>query len=189
MRIGRNLTKDLQIDSKQHELLGFDMGEGVDRRTLVLGVIFAFAWVSLLLLVFGPPMPQTFIVYFMPPILLTVFGVQASTRQPRRRNLTQWILKLRQVTVAHRPIIRTGRRKATRQDHVPLGERFSWETVQEVIAPGTSQPRWLKEESSFDYQGRPVGPAIELHRRPARLIGQDHADKLAAKYAPKKKGS
>ena len=57
--LGRVLTRAFEFQTKQHSLLGFDLGDGVARDFLVLGSLGTAVWFGALSLVFGLPNQQT----------------------------------------------------------------------------------------------------------------------------------
>ncbi|MFD9084549.1 hypothetical protein [Streptomyces erythrochromogenes] len=138
MRVGHTYTRHFDLETRQHEILGMDLGEGPSRRLLITGAVVYVAWTGGLLLIFGMPSQVTFTLYFVPPAMVTFYGAQRSRMKERRWNLTQWALTVRYLTVGHRPVINGGRRAADRSEWLPLrgrlGDRF--EAVTELPGLG-----------------------------------------------------
>ncbi|KJY23085.1 MULTISPECIES: hypothetical protein [Streptomyces] len=170
MRVGRTYTSHLNLETKQHELLGMDLGEGVPRRALVMGLVLYLVWAGPLLLLFGFPSKVTFTFYFLPPLLTVVYGTQKSRVVDRRWNVTRWSIGARYLVLGHRPIISGGRRAATRGEWISRRARWSGRTELLLESPlGGLLERWLGAEEAV-----PVGAGapIRLAARP-RLYGPD----------------
>lgn len=162
--IGRTLTRHFHIETRQHEVFNIDLGEGVPRRMLMLGVVVTLAWVALMAPIVGVPNRFTFSFYVLPPVLLAYFGFQEDAHQPRRRNLTTWAIRSRYATVGHRPIIGLGSRAAYRSEYVPLDRRLPLEGLVRRIAPWALPPEWEQStDTSNDagpiQTGRPIALA------------------------------
>jgi hypothetical protein len=126
------------------------------------------------------PTATTFSFYVIPPVLFSYFGFQDSERQPRRKNLTRWAIKLRYMTTGHQPIVRLGARSAYRSEQLPMGERVPFEGLVRRLAPWMLTPEW---EKSSTHDGRAViqtGSPIVLGQS-ATLYGFDHMQKLRKK--------
>ncbi|MFF3764638.1 hypothetical protein ACFYYR_11205 [Streptomyces sp. NPDC001922] len=136
MRKGYTFTRHFDLETRQHELMGLDLGEGVPRRTLVLGVLLLVGWCGGLLMLFGAPSQYTFSLYMLPPLVTAVLGAQRSRRVDRRRNLTGWALAIRYVAVGHRPVINGGRRAAGRDEWIPVRDRWGERVDQLLDLPG-----------------------------------------------------
>ena len=179
-RVGHTYTRHFDLETKQHELLGLDLGEGFSRRSLILGLILYALWSGSLLLLLGLPSRYTFTLYFLPPLIVTVYGTQRSTRLPRRWNITQWSIGTRYLVLGHRPIICGGRRAATRSEW--LGRRARWGSKAELLAESPLGPlveRWLGPEREAPIG---AGPALRLSARP-RLYGPDAVVKAHGRKA------
>jgi hypothetical protein len=172
MLTSRTVTKALRIEAKQHELFGFDLGEGLDRKKLGLGVLAFVVWVVITL----PLMTWTGIlavrpdvgslIILAPPIVTIMLGFQPDDDLPQRIRLTLIALKIRYVLVGSRPIIHLGRREAERAERLPLAERLGRDSVDETE--------------------RPTQPTIRLNAR-ARLIGNDELHELVTTQSKKGK--
>lgn len=170
MLTSRTVTKALRIEAKQHELFGFDLGEGIDRKKFGLGLLAFVVWV----IIAWPLMSWTGIlavrpdvgslIILAPPLVLIMLGFQPDDELPQRMRLTPLALKIRYVLVGSRPIIHLGRRQAERAERPTLAERLGRER---------------------DDTERPTQPVIRHHVR-ARLIGNDELHELVT--AQTKKG-
>ncbi|MGK5548219.1 hypothetical protein ACSNOH_26345 [Streptomyces sp. URMC 127] len=170
MRVGHTFTRHFDLETRQHELLGMDLGEGPSRRVLVTGAVVYAVWMGALFLIFGWPSQVFFTLYFAPPALITFYGSQRSRRNERRWNLTQWALTIRYLTVGHRPIINGGRRAAGRSEWLPLRARLGEKSEDVLSLPGMGLfERFLGDEEPQRTSGR----AVALEARP-RLYGPDH---------------
>jgi hypothetical protein len=170
MRVGQTYTRDFDLETRQHEILGVDLGEGPTRRAVVVGLLLLTVWTGGLLLLFGIPSKELFSLYVIPPVVVTVYGTQRSEKNARRWKLTHWALTLRYIAVGHRPIINGGRRAASRTEWLPLRARLGSRTENLATAPGMSA---LHEPEDDDPDHEPAaGPAIRLEAR-VRLYGPD----------------
>ncbi|MGW4954553.1 hypothetical protein [Streptomyces parvulus] len=169
MRSGATYTRHFDLETRQHELLGLDLGEGAPRRTLVLGFVLYLIWTGGLLLILGLPGKFTFTLYFLPPLLTAIFGTQRSRKNERRWNITYWALTVRYVTLGHRPIICGGRRSAARVEWIPRRERMA--SRGGGLRPG-KHPTTDASTGLAPFAGAP----IRLDARP-RLYGPDQVYK------------
>ena len=179
MTTGHNYTRHFALEGRQHDLLGFDLGEGPKRRTLVFGMVVIPVWCVLtygvLSLVTAQPLsPYTSALYMIPPVLLVFFGMQESPRTSRRRRITDWILRVRYPIFGHRPVIRLGARRATRAERVPLTAR--WQFVGDLIGrvvPSTQRPPWdSDDEDDDDHEPAATGPQLAMNQR-CLVMGSD----------------
>lgn len=184
---GRTLTKAFKIETRQHELLGYDLGEGPARRHLKLGIILAAAWIILMIPVLGVPNEYTTSVYLIPPGVLIALGVQPDPRQPRRMRLTAWVLSAFYGLNEHQPIVNLGARKAYRGEYVSFAERSGWlrlmriDMVRRLFRRAPEHGR----RTTAAYSG-PVGKPVD-YTPMVRLVGVDHLHSAIAK-AEKKNG-
>ncbi len=177
MRVGHTYTNDFDLETRQHEILGFDLGEGPTRRAVVVGLLLLTVWAGGLLLMFGTPNRYAFSAYFLPPLIITIYGTQRSDRNPRRWKLTHWALMIRFVLIGHRPIINAGRRAATRSEWLPLRERLGHRAETISTVPGLGA---LRAPDSHPRTDATAGPAIRLTTR-VRLYGPDRLVKAHIK--------
>ncbi|MGV9315207.1 hypothetical protein ACWDR0_23935 [Streptomyces sp. NPDC003691] len=170
MRTGRTYTRHFELDTRQHELLGVDLGEGAPRRALVLGLILFGVWFGGLTLLFGLPGKITFTLYFLPPVIVSVYGAQRSQAVDRRWNMTRWAIGIRYLVLGHRPIICGGQRAAARGEWIARRDR--WAPRVSILADSPLGPlldRWLGPEDST---APGAGAPVRLDARP-RLYGPD----------------
>lgn len=173
---GRTFTKHFHVETRQHELFNLDLGEGVPRRMFVFGVGVVLVWIALLFPFLGAPTSTTFSFYAIPPVIFAYFAFQDSDRQPRRKNLTQWAVKVRYMISGHRPIVRLGRRAAFRTEYLPLGERIPFEGAVRKVAPWMLPPEW-EREAQAEHADIQTGRAIKFDQT-ATLYGFDHMQQL-----------
>lgn len=183
MRTGHTYTEHFRLETRQHELLGLDLGEGIPRRILLLGVALYVLWDGALLIIFGLPSPTTATAYLLPPGLIVGYGAQPSRRTSRRITLTTWAVTARYLVVGHRPVICGGRRAATRSEWI--GRRGRWAprlallTGSSVLGP--SVEKWLGPDT--DRTG--AGSHIRIAARP-RLYGPDAVARAHGRKAARK---
>ena len=92
MRVGRTLTHHFEIETRQYDLLGIDLGEGARRRMIIFGEVIILLWIAILFPFIGVPQKGTVSLYVVPPFVITAFGWRPgkfrrlpSRRSPRRR--------------------------------------------------------------------------------------------------------
>ncbi|MFI0742471.1 hypothetical protein ACH4PU_31000 [Streptomyces sp. NPDC021100] len=128
MRSSHTFSRHWDLETRQHELLGIDLGEGISRKVLLHGLIVFTLWDGALLLVAGIPSTLTFSFYFLPPILITVYGTKRSAAYWRRRNFLLWGVTANYLINGVKPVIGRGRipapRPGWRLRAARLGERF-----------------------------------------------------------------
>ncbi|MFI5867758.1 hypothetical protein [Streptomyces sp. NPDC051546] len=180
MRIGKTYTPHFEVETRQHEIVGFDLGEGIPRRALIMWLVLTLVWSGGLVLILGAPSKITFTIYFLPPLLTVVYGVQRSRRTDRRWNITNWSVAIRYLALGHRPIINGGRRASTRSEYI--GRRGRWgprvAVLTESAALGGAVEKWLGP----DEVPAGAGPALSLAARP-RLYGPDAVAKAHGRKA------
>lgn len=179
MRTARNYTGAFALETRQHTILGIDLGEGPPRKPLVFGLIVFVVWIALLWFVLGAPGKNTATFYILPPALITWFGAQRSVSNPRRFRFTTWVLAAVFVLRGHLPIIGLGRRRPTRAEKTPWSQRrddFPW----------SRRPAWERPEDDAApvvASGRPV-----RLRMKARLLGNEHVAEVLRRRTERKKG-
>lgn len=177
MRIGQDLTRDTSLEARQYDLLGMDLGDGVSRRMGGMLVLICLLWIALLWVVLGPPNPSTIFLYLFPPSVVGFFGARPNNQQPRRVNLTQWALKIRQLFVGHKPIVNLGRTQPDRREFMPTSARIDLSTLLQGFTKDTGEGVKYKQITALTYQDRPVGRLIESNRRPVMLYGEELTEK------------
>lgn len=122
-REGQTVSRHLKFETRQHKL-GVDLGEGIPRKTLILGlIIFPLWWVMVFSILHGVNQ-ITGMIYLLPPSMFLWFGTQESDGNLRRMRFTQGLLRVRYGFTNHRPVIRWGRREADPREFVPATVRF-----------------------------------------------------------------
>lgn len=171
MRVGRTLTHHFEIETRQYDLLGIDLGEGARRRMIIFGAVVVTIWVGLLVLVFGLPSKPTVSLYVVPPFVVTAFGWRPGKYHERRRRVTEWALATRYAVRSHRPVIALGARSADRSEYLRWSERVPARRLAALLR-GQRTPEWEADEVGAHPRYR-AGAAIEVNQR-ARLLGADH---------------
>lgn len=122
-REGQTVSRHLNFETRQHKL-GVDLGEGIPRKTLILGLIIYPAWWVIVFSILHGVNQITAMAYLLPPTLFLWFGTQESDGNLRRMRFTQGMLRVRYGLTNHRPVIRCGRREADPREFVPATVRF-----------------------------------------------------------------
>lgn len=165
-REGQTVSRHLKFETRQHKL-GVDLGEGIPRKTLILGlIIFPLWWVIVFSILHGVNQ-ITGMIYLLPPSMFLWFGTQESDGNLRRMRFTQGLLRVRYGFTNHRPVIRCGRREADRREFVPATVRFGQglgSLVQKIVPrkkqDGTQEPvtmaptLWLVGGDQLDAVGQ-----------------------------------
>lgn len=89
VRTLRTFTAHYELESRQYELFGVDLGEGVRRRALLVGAVAVVVWVGLLAVLGAPLRPSTFAFWVTPPLVITHYATQPD-RSGRRMRLAEW---------------------------------------------------------------------------------------------------
>lgn len=165
-REGQTVSRHLKFETRQHKL-GLDLGEGIPRKTLILGlIIFPLWWVMVFSILHGVNQ-ITGMIYLLPPSMFLWFGTQESDGNLRRMRFTQGLLRVRYGLTNHRPVIRCGRREADPREFVPATVRFGQglgSLVQKIVPQkkqnGTQEPvtmaptLWLVGGDQLDAVGQ-----------------------------------
>lgn len=165
-REGQTVSQHLKFETRQHKL-GLDLGEGIPRKTLILGlIIFPLWWVMVFSILHGVNQ-ITGMIYLLPPSMFLWFGTQESDGNLRRMRFTQGLLRVRYGLTNHRPVIRCGRREADPREFVPATVRFGQglgSLVQKIVPrkkqDGTQEPvtmaptLWLVGGDQLDAVGQ-----------------------------------
>lgn len=190
-REGRVLSDLLRIDTKQHELLGFDFGDASPSRSaIIFGVIAGVAWVVplgvFLVAVTGTilPSPAAFMMYLVPPSLATGYGWMEDDVTPRRRKITRWVLGWRWVAGGHRPLVVLGRHHRNRDSATVLnriGARFGAGDKWVLLMPWRlARAQQVPLDAASVSRPDPVGIA-----RTVQLYGTEQAISFMADYDAK----
>ncbi|MFJ4679160.1 hypothetical protein [Kitasatospora sp. NPDC088783] len=176
MRTSRTYTAHWDLETRQHELLGLDLGEGLPRIALkYAAVMFPLYWGVWLLVIGFPPQPL-FPLFLLPPLGATYYGARRSTRYWRRTNLLLWGVRASYLVHGVRPVLGRGRipppRLKLRLRTRRLGEQFHTLATLPLFGPAFTTEGADPARSS----GRPT----HLRPRP-RVYGPDHLARLAAK--------
>lgn len=180
MREGMTYTRHFMLEARQHELFGVDLGQGISRRTMLLGALAFGLWDGIGLAVFGVPSLNWVTVYFLPPVLVTVLGAQPSRRCDRRTVLAGWVIAAQYLVSGHRPVIRGGRVVAHRSEWLPRRTRWERQTpaLTRVVGAGLVG-RFLGTSRTGEDEVPSAGPVVEMACT-VRLYGPDHMVKVAA---------
>lgn len=165
-REGQTVSRHLEFETRQHKL-GVDLGEGIPRKTLILGLIIYPLWWVIVFSILHGVNQITAMAYLLPPTLFLWFGTQESDGNMRRMRFTQGLLRVRYGLTNHRPVIRCGRREADPREFVPATVRFGQSLgalVQKIVPPkmqdGTQEPvtmdptLWLVGGDQLDAVGQ-----------------------------------
>ena len=161
MRVGRTLTHHFEIETRQYDLLGIDLGEGARRRMIIFGAVIILLWIALLFPYIGVPQKGTVSLYVVPPIVIT------------------------DALRAHRPIIGLGARAADKTEYLPWRERIATQKVAN-LAKARVTPEWEREVVvELDPMVR-AGADIAVNQR-ARLLGADHVQRVSRRTSSGKR--
>lgn len=179
-RTGRTLTRTIEIEPRQHDLFGMDLGEGPLRGQLVFGMLCFAVWLAITLppsFLFGSgPSPNSALWFLAPPAALTVLGWRRTDENPRRRKVTQGLLALRYVISGHEPIVTMGRHVA-RSDAVRLRDRVAGRFGKgDLLA--LADPTRLHKAPTKQRQARPRGNPRVTFRPVARTYGTDYTARV-----------
>ncbi|MFF9785675.1 hypothetical protein [Streptomyces nigrescens] len=182
MRTAHTYTRHWDLETRQHELLGLDLGEGLPRTTLKYGAVIFPMWWGIWLLLFGFP-PQPLIpVFLLPPLGLTYYGAKRSSAYWRRTNLLVWGVRLNYLNHGVRPVIGRGRIPAPK-----TGLRLRTQRLAEKAPQLTEMPAFA---SLFTTDGdtpdaaESCGPQAQMKPR-VRMYGPDAVARARKKTAKK----
>jgi hypothetical protein len=172
-RVGRTLTSILTIKTRQHEMFGIELGEGPERKTILLGALILGVW-----FIVSIPMtavlglwanidiaPIGFALVLAPPTVLLALGLRPQEAVPARIVLVSAVLRLRYVIAGHRPLIRLDARRASRSERIPLPARITY-----LMPHGRD-----KQLPDVGTSQRPIG----MHWK-TRMYGRDYQQVLRA---------
>lgn len=183
----RNYTRAFSLQTRQHTLLGIDLGEGIPRKPLVFGVVMFAIWIPLLWYLLGAPTRLTSLLFLAPPALVTYFGARPSPGNPRRFRFTSWAITAMFLLRGHRPIIGLGARQPTRAELTPWAARRDLPTIGEIVRPWTRRPEWERNNAQ-DAELGPTSRPIRVTWK-ARTLGQNHVAGALERRAKKDKGN
>lgn len=175
--IGRTLTSTFKIETRQYELFNFDLGEGVPRKQLAFGAAVCVVWWVVCLIAFRGINQYSLSVYIIPPIMFVALGFQDSKRLPRRKNVTEWAIRLRYFLVGHRPIIALGARAAAKSEYRPLVSRLPLDLWRRYITPWKAEAAWEREKEPTASEPIQTGRPIDIQPK-FQVLGFDHMQKL-----------
>lgn len=174
-RTGRTVSRQLHIESRQHELFGVDLGEGIPRKVLLIGALAFVLWAGLVFSVTRTFNQQMMFIYGFPPVMFVQLGIQESPKNARRWRLTQLILRIRYAVRAHRPVVRFGRRAADRHEFLPLTARFGGQLGQAI-----ARIRPQRAESGEQQAAVSISPTVWM-------IGGDALDDIGSRELARRK--
>jgi hypothetical protein len=184
MRVGRTLTHHFEIETRQYDLLGIDLGEGARRRMIIFGAVIVLTWVALLAPFLGVPSKPTVSLYVVPPFVITAFGWRPGKFHERRRRVTEWALAVRYALRAHRPVIGLGARAADKSEYLPWRARVSTQKVAN-LAQARVTPEWERQVVVEHDPRVRAGADLAVNQR-ARLIGTDQLQRVRRRTAGKR---
>jgi hypothetical protein len=185
MRISRTYSKHWDIETRQHELLGLDLGEGLPRTTLRYGaVIFPLYWGTWLLTVGFPPQVLAPL-FLLPPLGLTYYGAKRSVAYWRRTNLLVWAIRLNYLHTGVRPVLGRGRIPSPKPG-VRLRARRLGEQVPRLAEHPSFSPLFGADAPADADRADSYGPPAHLRPR-LRAYGPDAVAKARAKYRKKQR--
>ncbi|RTE49064.1 hypothetical protein [Actinobaculum sp. 352] len=167
---GRVLTRAFSFETRQHSVLGWDLGEGVPRRPAVICAVIVIVWAGLLTLVVGPPSRRTFIFYVAVPGVIAWFGFSPSGLIPRRRRITMWVLRARYILIGHVGVINGGVTRR-RHDLLHVRERITLTWWRRTFGSRARDwDPWTPQAAA----SRPVGPGPTVRiGQGVRVLGFD----------------
>ncbi|MBT1611890.1 hypothetical protein [Curtobacterium poinsettiae] len=174
--IGRTITKALTIEARQHELFGFDLGDGFRRKEAGLGVLVFLATL--------PPMgalmwwlgwfqavPQFAIpIMAAPGLVIVMIGFRPSEANPRRLIMTVVAVTIRYLLIGYRPIVALEAREPSRLERLTLWQRVR-PTFAVAVARASQGARRIKGAAvEVDYTG-PIEPDVPAQTYTVRQLG------------------
>ncbi|TLQ39263.1 hypothetical protein [Streptomyces marianii] len=186
MRTSNTYTRHWDLETRQHELLGLDLGEGLPRTTLKYGAVMFPLWWGAWLLLFGMPLKPLIPLFLLPPLFFTYYGAKRSTTYWRRTNLLVWGLRLNFLNHGVRPVIGRGRIPPSK-----VGLRLRTQRLAERAPQLTEMPAF----SSFFTTSADTPDAAESCGKPAhlrprlRMYGPDAVAKARTKTAKRQRRS
>lgn len=184
MRTSRTFSRHWDIETRQHELLGLDLGEGIPRTTLKYGLVLCTTWWGLWLLLLGIPPQPAAPLFLLPPVAAAYYGAKRSGTYWRRTNLLVWAIRINYLHSGVRPVLgrgripapRTGLRLRTRRLGESVPQLGQLPLLGPLFAPGSE-----RTDPAASY-----GPPAHLTPR-VRLYGPDAVAKARAKHRTKQR--
>lgn len=81
-------TQHVSIESRQYRLFNFDLGEGISRMKMLVGVLIFVPWFVLMAII-GVSLLRQFPIYIAPPALVTFFAL--ATDAGGRPSYAKWL--------------------------------------------------------------------------------------------------
>lgn len=181
-RTGRTLTRTIEIEPRQHDLFGMDLGEGPLRGQLIFGLLVFGLWlgitVPLSFLLGSGPTPNSALLFVAPPAAVVVLGWRKSEENPRRRKVTEWVLAARFVISGHEPIVTLGRNTA-RYHAVRARDRVAARFGNGDLLAVAIPTRMHENRAKKPAKPR-VSPAVDV-RAVVRAYGVDYTEQVVNK--------
>ncbi|MGW1976657.1 hypothetical protein [Streptomyces sp. NPDC001889] len=136
MRTSHTFSRHWDLETRQHELVGIDLGEGVPRTTLRYGAVIFPLWWGVWLMTAGFPPQPLFPLFLLPPLGLTFYGARRSTAYWRRTNLRVWAIRAQYLISGVQPVIARGRIPAPRPGWRLRARRLGERAPQLAQMPG-----------------------------------------------------
>lgn len=95
-------TQHVSIESRQYRMFNFDLGEGISRMKMLVGVIIFVPWFVLMGLV-GVSLLKQFPIYIAPPSMVTFFAL--ATDAGGRPSYAKWLDRVRYLWRRSRPLV------------------------------------------------------------------------------------
>ncbi|GAA3709876.1 hypothetical protein ACRWOO_22725 [Streptomyces sp. NEAU-PBA10] len=186
MRTSNTYTRHWDLETRQHELLGLDLGEGLPRTTLKYGAVMFPLWWGAWLLLFGFPLKPLIPLFLLPPLFFTYYGAKRSTTYWRRTNLLLWGVRLNFLNHGVRPVIGRGRIPAPKVGLRLRTQRLAERAPQLAEMPAFSSYFTTDGDSpdAAESCGKPA------HMRPRlRMYGPDAVAKARTKTAKRRRSA
>ncbi|MFK0296341.1 hypothetical protein ACIQU6_38520 [Streptomyces sp. NPDC090442] len=182
MRTSYTYSRHWDLETRQHELLGLDLGEGVSRTTLRYGAVCCGVWWGGWLLLFGFPPQPLFPLFMLPPGLLTYYGAKRSSAYWRRTNLLVWSVRAHFLLRGVIPVIGRGRIPASR-----LGLRLRAQRLAEQTPALAQLPAFTAVFTATPGQAdRSLSSGPPVRTRPrVRMYGPDAVARARTKTRKK----
>lgn len=174
--IGRTITKALTIEARQHELMGFDLGDGFRRKEAALGALVFLATlppVGLLMWWWGwfQAVPYVAIpLMALPGLIVVIGGFRQSEVNPRRLIMTVSAITIRYLLVGYRPIVALEARRPSRLERLTLWQRIKPSFAVAVARASQGARRINGAAEEIDYAG-PIEQDVPAQTYTVRQLG------------------